>query len=118
MNVPETIGTGNTFQSLEAMEFEFAIAAQAIRDHGFENCVTAAANETGAKVLFQMPFCFMENCQRVAAVLCGNGAEQRVVLVLLCADGCSIRVENGDTGNPIFRLANSYAELLSLADIR
>lgn len=118
MNVPETIKSGKTSHSLEMMEFEFSLAARSIRNDGFENCVAAAANETGAKVLFQMPACFMEDCQRVAAVLCGRGAEKKVLLVLLGADGCSIRVEDGDTGNPIFRLANSYANLLSFADIR
>jgi hypothetical protein len=115
MDAPGFEASGSISISLEAMEFEFALGTRLLGDFGFENCVCAAAAETGATVLFQMPAEFIDNCQRIAAVSCGSGADWDILLVILGKDGCSLRVERDLAENTVSRLADSYARLLRLA---
>lgn len=115
MNVPERENCASAPASLETMELEFALGTRVVAESGFEYCVTKAAEETGARVLFQLPVFFLRNCQRAAAVLCGNGSEKNIVLALLDADGRSIRIETAGEDNPVFCLAHSYVRLLDAA---
>lgn len=115
MNVPDMQNGRSTPASLEAMELEFALGTHTIAECGFDHCVTRAAKDIGATVLFQLPALFLDDCQRAAAILCGHGSERRIVLVLLDADGCSVRIENSGADNPVYCLADSYVKLFDAA---
>lgn len=115
MNVPHLDDCADFPNSLEAVEFEFALGAREILEFGFENCVNLAAAEAGVTVLFQMPADFLDDCQRAAAIRCGRGADERIVLVLLGKDGHSVRIADSGAENPVYRLACSYARLVRLA---
>ncbi|QDZ01048.1 hypothetical protein FQ775_12015 [Nitratireductor mangrovi] len=100
---------------LEAVEFELALNSQNIFESGFETAVHRAAEKADAAVLFHMPAPDLPDCQRIAAVSLGDGADAHTLLVLLQADGGSFRIESAAASdNPFAGIALSYRGLLDV----
>lgn len=98
---------------LELVEFELTLNAQDLVADGFEEAVRRAAESSSATVLFHMPAGEVPDCQRIAAVGIGDGEEGTTALVLLGADGRSLRVENAaENDNPFAAIALSYRSVM------
>lgn len=99
---------------LEAVEFELALNAQDIVASGFEAAVRRAADMADGSFLFHMPAHAVEDCQRVAAVSLAGLDAPFTLLVLLGADGRSVRLEDAQASdNPLAGMAVSYGGLLA-----
>lgn len=97
-----------------AASFEEALGAQDIPAKGFEAAVRSAAAQSQGRFLFQMPVHTVRDCQRVAAVNLAGDEAPTTVLVLLSADGRSVRLEDArDSDNPFAGMAVSYGGLLA-----
>jgi hypothetical protein len=99
---------------LEAVEFELALNAQDIVAKGFEAAVRRAAEMADGHFLFHMPAHAVPDCQRVAAVSLASPDAPFTLLVLLGADGRSVRLEDAQASdNPLAGMAVSYGGLLA-----
>lgn len=97
---------------LAEVELEMALQVHDIRAQGFAAAVAEAAANIDGHVLFDLPCPAGEGCQRVAAVVAVQDNEAQVLLVILAADGLSVRTENAAGSDHAFAgFALSHAAL-------
>lgn len=97
---------------LAEVELEMALQIHDIRAHGFGDAIREAASNIDGQVLFDLPCPAGEGCQRVAAVVANQDNETQVLLVILSADGLSVRTENAADSSHVFAgFALSHAAL-------
>jgi hypothetical protein len=84
----------------------------------FESSLSAALAATGGALLFRMHIDNQSAREHVAAISVGTGESRRFFLVILPADGGTLKVEPVETSsNPLARIAAAYAELVDAFDI-
>jgi hypothetical protein len=99
--------------SLEAVELELALGTLSLNDIGFEGSLRKALEGTGGTLLFSLPASFIPDCQRAAAITVGRGEDRQIMMVMLSADGETLRVESGDgDAGALAGLAASYAGVM------
>ncbi|HTV67415.1 MAG TPA: hypothetical protein VMF90_02660 [Rhizobiaceae bacterium] len=105
---------GGIAPDLETVELELTLQHEDLVKLTFEDSLKAALDRLGGKLLFDMRLDNVDNCQRVAAVRLGDGAEKQFALVIMPPSGGPVRVEpTTESDNPLAAIAESYDGVLS-----
>jgi len=110
-HAPEAAATGA--DNLETVELELVLGLTDFTIANFDDQIKSVAGQAGSELLFAMPASFIPDCSRVAAVSTGAGEKRQIVLVILDADGKTVRTEKSqNSSNPFAGLAASYAYVM------
>jgi hypothetical protein len=82
---------------LQTLEAQLAEAINVGLDAGFDEAVARSSEELGAQVLFSLPAeGLVKDAMRVTPVWLTNGAEQKIVFVVLNGNGKVARIAESD----------------------